>query len=91
MAENKEETKGPAAASATQVASTKPTGPDSYLCVKDGRDHGHVPESATWGSVLAELGPRGDIKSSELREAIGDRSGLITNNDPAHLPSMLFD
>ena len=62
-----------------------------YLCEKDGRDHGHTEPGTSWSSLMAELGPRGSIQGSELADALGDRSGLITNNDPSHLPSVMFD
>ena len=65
----------------------------AYLCQLDGRDHGHVGEGATWRSLLPELGPQGEIRGDNLSAAIGERSGLITNNsaDVGHLPDMLFD
>ena len=28
---------------------------ESYLCEKDGRDHGHVQEGASWSTLLDEL------------------------------------
>lgn len=66
-------------------------GAESYLSVKDGRDHGHTEPGTSWTSLLGELGVKGDIAGSQLSEAVGDRSGLVTNNDPEHLPSMMFD
>lgn len=64
---------------------------EPYLCEKDGLDHGHTEPGTSWSSLMAELGPRGAIAGSELADVIGDRSGLITNNDPSHLPSVMFD
>ena len=34
---------------------------EDYLCVKDGKDHGHIPQNASWRELLGELGPHGDI------------------------------
>jgi pyruvate/2-oxoglutarate dehydrogenase complex dihydrolipoamide dehydrogenase (E3) component len=62
-----------------------------YISEKDGRDHGHTQEGASWSSLLEELKPLGDIPGHELQQAIGERSGLILNNDLEHLPSMMFD
>ena len=45
----------------------------SYLCVKDGRDHGHIVENTSWRSVMNEIGERGEISSSQLADALGDR------------------
>ena len=63
----------------------------SYISEKDGRDHGHTEPGTSWNDLLGELGVRGDIPGGQLADAIGDRSGLITQNDPEHLPNMMFD
>ena len=52
----------------------------SYICEKDGRDHGHIVEDTSWRSVMTEIGHRGEIPSNQLAEALGERQ-LIQNND----------
>ena len=39
-----------------QAAAEEEEKKESYLCEKDGRDHGHVQEGASWSTLLGELG-----------------------------------
>ena len=54
---NNEESKG-----AQQVPAAEEE-EKSFLCVKDGRDHGHVTEGTSWREVMTSVGERGEIPS----------------------------
>jgi len=39
-------------------------GEDQHINPTTGRDHGHTKEGASWGNLLGELGPRGEIRAN---------------------------
>ena len=66
MVEPAEESKGAAQQPAAAQEEEK-----TYLCEKDGRDHGHSVENSSWRSVMMDIGHRGEIASSQLADALG--------------------